>query len=168
MPIGFQTCAWRVFAVGAFAITVAGCASLRSTPPPPALPPLDTTDSGFVRTHLTLADLREDGADWVGAQAVDKALAQQPASHALPLRGAALLLQRPRTRTRTPRGRATSRASPTRATRKRAARHGSTTTAVATTRCRGARRSRRRSGVAAGSGSSRTCSATAIIVARGA
>ena len=95
MPIGSHTRAWRAFAVAAFVLAVAGCASLRSTPPPPVLPPLDTTDSGFVRTHLSLAELREDGADWIGAQAVvDKALAQQPASHALLLRCAELLLQR--------------------------------------------------------------------------
>jgi tetratricopeptide (TPR) repeat protein len=95
MPIGFDTRAWRAFAVAALAVAVAGCASLRSTPPPPAPPPLDTTDSGSARTYLSLAELREDGADWVGAQAVvDKALAQQPASRALLLRRAELLLQR--------------------------------------------------------------------------
>ncbi len=95
MPIGFHTRAWRAFAVAVLAVAAASCASLRSTPPPPALPPLDTTDSGSARTYLSLADLREDGADWTGAQAVvEKALAKQPASHALLLRRAELLLQR--------------------------------------------------------------------------
>jgi tetratricopeptide (TPR) repeat protein len=95
MPIGFHTRAWRAFSVAALAVAVAGCASLRSTPPPPAPPPLDTTESGSARTYLSLAELREGGADWVGAQAVvDKALAQQPASRALLLRRAELLLQR--------------------------------------------------------------------------
>jgi Flp pilus assembly protein TadD len=95
MPIGFHASAWRALVVAALAVAVAGCASLRSTPPPPAPPPLDTTDSGSARTYLSLADSREDGANWVGALAVvDKALAQQPASHALLLRRAELLLQR--------------------------------------------------------------------------
>jgi len=95
MPIRSHSRAWRTFAVTVLAVAVASCASLRSTPPPPSLPPLDTAASGSARTYLSLADLREDGGDWAGAQAVvDKALAQQPASHALLLRRAELLLQR--------------------------------------------------------------------------
>ncbi len=94
MPIGFRGCASRAFLVGGLALAIAGCALLRA-PSPPALPPLDTADSGAARTYLSLADQREDGSDWVGAQSVvDKGLAQRPGNRALLLRRAQILLHR--------------------------------------------------------------------------
>ena len=94
MPIGFRLRASRAFIVAGLALAVAGCAMLRS-PPPPTLPPLDTADSGAARTYLSLADQREDKSDWAGAQAVvDKGLAQRPGNQALLLRRAQILLHR--------------------------------------------------------------------------
>lgn len=94
MPIGFRVRASRAFMVAGLALAVAGCAMLRS-PPPPARPPLDTADSGAARTYLSLADQREDKSDWAGAQTVvDKGLAQRPGNQALLLRRAQILLHR--------------------------------------------------------------------------
>jgi tetratricopeptide (TPR) repeat protein len=94
MPIRFRVRALRALMVAGVALTVAGCAMLRP-PPPPALAPLDTADSGAARTYLSLADLREDKSDWAGAQSVvDKGLAQRPGNRALLLRRAQILLHR--------------------------------------------------------------------------
>jgi len=94
MPIGFRVRTSRAFRFASIALAVAGCAMLRSAPPP-ALPPLDTADSGAARTYLSLADQREDTSDWAGAQSVvDKGLAQRPGNQALLLRRAQILLHR--------------------------------------------------------------------------
>ena len=94
MPKGFRVRALLVASGAMLGIAAAGCAS-PSRQAPAAAPGAEAADSAGARVYLSLADRREDGADWVGALAVvDKALAQNPGSPALLLRRAQLLMLR--------------------------------------------------------------------------
>jgi tetratricopeptide (TPR) repeat protein len=92
-----RTPLWFPVLLAVLTVAVAGCAGMPSfhhAPPPPSPTAFDPSDSGAVVTFLSIASLREEGADWTGAlEVTDKALAAQPNSRAALLRRAQVLLR---------------------------------------------------------------------------